>query len=83
MNINYLREVRGRGLFIAMEPYEDSGITGEMLSYECLKQGMIATRGQGCLRLLPPLIFTKSNCDEALEKLENAFRNVNRNKKYC
>ena len=74
MGISYIKEVRGRGMFIAMDPDPNSSITGEMLSYACLKEGMITLATSRALRLSPPLTFEKKDCDEALEKLQKALK---------
>jgi len=61
-----VREVRGKGLICGIE------IAGEAapVVQACLREGLLlATAGPRVVRLLPPLIVTRAEIDEALGKL--------------
>lgn len=61
-----IKEVRGRGLMIAVEFYPDAG--GARLYAERLMQrGILCKETHGhTLRIMPPLIITRAQIDEAL-----------------
>ncbi len=67
----FLGEIRGEGLLLGIEtqkPVAD-------LVAACRKQGLLILRaGTNVLRFLPPLIITKGDVKEALEKLAAALR---------
>jgi len=69
----FLGEIRGEGLLLGIEtqkPVAD-------LVAACRKHGLIVLRaGTNVLRFLPPLIITKSDVKEALEKLDSAFFDI-------
>ncbi|MBM4313285.1 MAG: acetylornithine transaminase [Deltaproteobacteria bacterium] len=58
-----IKEVRGRGLIIAVE----LTIPGADIVLECLKRGLLVNcTGGGVLRFVPPLILTKTDVDKAV-----------------
>lgn len=67
-----IKEVRGRGLFIAIELEENT--TCAEIFEKFLKKGLlsIATRNN-CIRLLPPLIITKAQVDEAMKIIQSVL----------
>ncbi len=80
---NVIGDVRGMGLMLALE------ITGEnkeplpdvvtQLFEATKKEGLLIGRGglySNVIRLTPPLNTTKSQVDEALDKLNKAFGTV-------
>ena len=70
---NRIREVRGRGLMLAVELHEDAGPARPVV--EALRaEGILAkeTHGQ-TVRLSPPLIITRDEIDWALERLQRVL----------
>jgi predicted acetylornithine/succinylornithine family transaminase len=58
-----VKEVRGRGLIIAVE----LTVPGAEVVTECLKRGLLVNcTGGGVLRFVPPLILTKTDVDKAV-----------------
>ena len=78
-------EVRGRGLMQGIEVVSDQTskepapqVAGALLD-SARSLGLLIGKGglySNCLRVAPPLIATKEHVDEALEKLDYAFANV-------
>ena len=66
---NLVREVRGRGLMLALELHEDAG--GARRYIEALRlRGVLAKDTHGhTIRLSPPLIVTPSQIDWAMEQI--------------
>jgi predicted acetylornithine/succinylornithine family transaminase len=68
----FIKEVRGMGMLVGIE--FDSPV-GELVG-ECAANGLIVgTAGPNVLRLLPPLIATREEIDEALEIIESVLEN--------
>ena len=66
----HVKEVRGKGLMIGIE--FDSPI-GHDVKHECFDRKMLVTLiGDRVIRLIPPLIATKENCDQAYAILRDA-----------
>ena len=66
----FVKGVRGRGLMIGVVLDFPAGKVLEILR----RKGMIAlSAGETVLRLLPPLIVTRQECDEAVSLLDAAF----------
>ena len=66
-----IKNVRGIGLMIGIE----LGEPGAPIVKKCLEKGLIINCTQGnILRLLPPLIISKSEADKAMKILEGAFK---------
>lgn len=63
-------EVRGRGLMRGVIINGSAGTVRESAHHEGL---LIATAGDDVLRLVPPLIITRAQVDEAVEKLTRAL----------
>ncbi|MBA4421539.1 MAG: aspartate aminotransferase family protein, partial [Syntrophus sp. (in: bacteria)] len=60
---NRIREVRGRGLIIAVE----LTVPGADFVLECMKKGLLINcTGGSVLRFVPPLILTKTDVDKAV-----------------
>jgi predicted acetylornithine/succinylornithine family transaminase len=58
-----IREVRGRGLIIALE----LTVPGADIVLKCMKKGLLINcTGGNVLRFVPPLIFTKADVDKAV-----------------
>jgi len=61
-----IREVRGRGLIIAVE----LTVPGADIVLECMKRGLLINcTGGNVLRFVPPLILTKTDVDKAVSIL--------------
>ena len=71
MNLNYVTEVRGRGLMIGIKikDYPPADINAKLL-----EAGLAAlTAGTDILRFLPPLIIDKADIDAGLQIMQNIF----------
>jgi predicted acetylornithine/succinylornithine family transaminase len=68
---NFITDVRGRGLLIALEFNMD--IADELVA-ACLENGLLANKLKpNALRFMPPLIIGEREVDEALEILDGVF----------
>ncbi|WP_028976986.1 aspartate aminotransferase family protein [Sporolactobacillus terrae] len=66
----HVKEVRGKGLMIGIEFDAPAGYA---IKHGCLDRNMLVTLiGDRIIRLLPPLIATKEDCDQAYEILKAA-----------
>ena len=66
-------------MWFGIEPRADSGVTALDFMLTMLDEGMLASKASaGTVRITPPLIMTKENCDEMLEKTLNASNKVSR-----
>jgi acetylornithine/succinyldiaminopimelate/putrescine aminotransferase len=65
----YVREVRGRGLMVAIDLVE--GIDGPELARRALLEQRLVVNATGpaTVRLEPPLVVTESEIDEALRRM--------------
>lgn len=71
---DFITEVRGRGLLIAVEFNQD--ISQRMVKY-CLEEGLLVNSLKpNALRFMPPLIITKSDVDDAVSILEKALSRI-------
>lgn len=60
----HVKEVRGQGLLVGVE-FDDT-ISGVEVKHECLHRHLLITAiGEHIIRMIPPLIITKDDCDEA------------------
>ena len=67
----FVKTVRGRGLMIGVVLDRPAG----ELSALCLKRRLVTlTAGENVLRLLPPLVITRAEADEALERIAGALK---------
>jgi 4-aminobutyrate aminotransferase len=74
---SFIKEVRGLGLMIGID-FEDSLIVRKIID-SCLSMGLviIPTGADGTvLRVIPPLIVSKKEIDQALAILEKALNNL-------
>ena len=69
-----ITDVRGRGLILGME----LKIDGTEIVKKCMEKGLlIITSGAGnVLRFVPPLIITEQDVDQALDILEEVFKEI-------
>ena len=71
---SFVTDVRGRGLLLAIEFERD---IGQDVLNACLENGMLVNRLKpNAIRLIPPLIITNSEVDEALDILDKALSTV-------
>jgi len=64
-----LGEVRGSGLMLGIECLRGNS----EMQRACLEEGMLSvTAGKNVLRLVPPLIVSESDCEEAISRLSRA-----------
>ncbi len=68
-----IKEVRGRGLVIAVE----LNVEGKALASECLEAGLILNCiGTSTMRVVPPLTINQQHADEFLSILEKGLANL-------
>lgn len=76
----HVREVRGKGLLVGVE--YDLPI-GADVKHSCFDQQLLVTLiGDRIIRMIPPLLVTKKECDQAFEILEKATQIVLNNLGY-
>ena len=75
MRTNQIRDVRGRGLMVAVEFHPEVG--GARRFCENLKDAGLLCKEthKNTLRLAPPLVITREQVDWALEIIERVLRN--------
>lgn len=62
----HVKEVRGQGLLVGVE-FDDS-VKGVDVKHECLHRHLLITAiGDHMIRMVPPLIITEKDCDDAYE----------------
>lgn len=70
----YVKEVRGKGLFIAVEIKEEHG-KARPLCEKLQEEGVLAKEThEQVIRFAPPLIITKKEIDWALERIEKVLK---------
>ncbi|KNZ40192.1 aspartate aminotransferase family protein [Acetobacterium bakii] len=71
----HVREVRGQGLLIGVE-FED-GISGVEIKHNVLEKKLLITAiGKNIIRMIPPLIVTKADCDKAYGIIESTVKEM-------
>ncbi len=71
---SFVTDVRGRGLLIAMEFNSD---IGQAVLTACLENGLLVNRVKpNAIRLIPPLIISNKEADEALGILDKALASM-------
>ena len=75
MRTNQVKDVRGRGLMVAVEFHPEVG--GARRFCENLKNAGLLCKEthKNTLRLAPPLVITREQVDWALEIIERVLRN--------
>jgi len=63
-------DIRGKGLLIGIKLVPNNR---EMMAMAREEGLLVAGGGENCIRLLPPLILSEAEADEALDRLETAF----------
>ena len=65
----HVKEVRGQGLLVGVE--FDDKINAVDVKHECLHRHLLITAiGAHIIRMVPPLIITKEDCDKAYELIK-------------
>ncbi len=65
-SLPHVKEVRGQGLLVGVE--FDAGISSTEVKHECLHRHLLLTAiGDHIIRMVPPLIIDRRDCDEACE----------------
>lgn len=66
-----VKEVRGKGLLLGVE-FEET-LSSADIKHGCVDRGLLVTAvGKSIIRMLPPLIVTKAECDKAYDILKEA-----------
>lgn len=73
--IPHVKEVRGKGLLVGVE-FEE-GIDSVDVKHECLHRHLLVTAiGNNIIRMVPPLIITEKDCDEAYEIIKASVESL-------
>lgn len=73
----HVKEVRGQGLLVGVE-FDDT-ISGVDVKYECLHRHLLITAiGAHIIRMIPPLIINKEDCDKAVAIIREAVEALER-----
>lgn len=74
---NIIKEVRGKGLFLAIELKPESGIKARSITEKLMKQGILAKEThEYVIRFAPPLVITEKDIDWACSIIENVFNSL-------
>jgi len=69
-----VENVRGLGLMNGADVSPSLGKTAGDVANACLAEGLLILTAHGALRFLPPLVITKEEIGEGLEKLKAALQ---------
>lgn len=73
-SLPHVKEVRGKGLMIGVE-FDFEG--ADEIKYTCISNKLLTTAiGTNIIRMVPPLIATKEDCDNAYEILKASVEEV-------
>ena len=73
----HVKEVRGLGLLVGVE-FDDT-ISGVDVKHECLHRHLLITAiGANIIRMIPPLIINKEDCDKAVAIIREAVEALER-----
>ena len=73
MNHSFIREVRGKGLWIGVEL--DSNISAKKICLLLMKEGILAKEThETIIRFAPPLLIKKEEIDWAIKKINKVFQ---------
>ena len=71
----HVKEVRGQGLLDGVE-FDDT-IFGEDVKHGCLDRHLLLTSiGDHTIRMIPPLIITKADCDRAVSIIKDTVEEL-------
>ncbi|MGL5258835.1 MAG: aspartate aminotransferase family protein [Lachnospiraceae bacterium] len=69
----HVKEVRGKGLLVGVE--FDGTISGLEIKHGCLDRKLLITSiGANMIRMVPPLMITKEDCDKAFEIINETIK---------
>ncbi|MCD7866047.1 MAG: aspartate aminotransferase family protein [Clostridiales bacterium] len=69
----HVREVRGQGLLVGFEL--DGTISSADVKHACFERKLLVTAiGDNIIRMVPPLIITREDCDRAYETIEDSIK---------
>lgn len=64
--VPHVKEIRGQGLLVGVE--FDGTVTGVDVKHKCFDKHLLITAiGASIIRMIPPLILTEADCDQAAE----------------
>ena len=70
-SLPHVKEVRHQGLLVGVE-FDDT-ISGVEVKHECLHNHLLITAiGAHIIRMIPPLMVSKEDCDRAVEIIEQS-----------
>ena len=69
----YVKEVRGKGLFVGVELKDDAGGARRFCDMLKDKNLLCKETHENVIRFAPPLIITKEDIDWALERIEDVL----------
>jgi ornithine--oxo-acid transaminase len=70
-----IREIRGKGLLNAIEMNPNHPYSATDICYQFKKLGLLAKPTHGhIIRLAPPLVITKAEIDQAIERISEAYQ---------
>ena len=73
INLNFIKEVRGKGLWIGVE--FNQTISAKKICVSLMNEGILAKEThETVIRFAPPLTITKEEIDWAMEKIIKVFR---------
>ena len=73
----HVKEVRGQGLLVGAE--FDETIKAVDIKHGCFDRKLIITAiGSSIIRMVPPLILTKSDCDKAYEIIKETVEDLSK-----
>ena len=69
--VPYVKEVRGQGLFVGVE--FQCSVDAHEVKRQCFERRLLITSiGSSVIRMVPPLIVTKAQCDQAVQVIKEA-----------
>lgn len=69
----HVKEVRHQGLLVGVE--FDGSVSGVDVKHECFHNKLLITAiGKDTIRMIPPLIVTKEDCDKAYDIIEKSVK---------
>jgi len=71
-NADKIKEVRGRGLLLAVEFHKD--VKGQFINKLLFESGFVFGFKLNTIRLLPPLVITKKDIDKFISKLSDLLK---------
>ena len=72
----YIKEIRGRGLFVGIELKEEAGGARRFCEF-LMNEGVLAKEThEHVIRLAPPLVISKEEIDWAFERIEKALTTI-------